>query len=130
MRNASRSRPDSSPPAAGPVLRRTLLIAGAVLILLALVALATVATPTQALALAIVGLSLGAFSIGTGHEFEPPVGWPRRLQRWPHHSRGSVNAPKNALRTPGSVRTRSIEVSARRDARDPELIQKRLREYP
>ena len=56
MRNSIRSRADSSPPAAGPVLRGILLNGGVGVIVLSLAGLVlTLLAPSQALAVVVVG---------------------------------------------------------------------------
>ncbi len=90
MTNLDRSQPNSSPPALGRVVREILVLGGAAIIVLsvALFVLASVlriVTPAQALGVGVIGFGLVAFGVGTGHELELPMDWPRALQLWPAH---------------------------------------------
>ena len=70
MTDTSRSRPSSSPPSLGPAVRAILLLAGCLVVVASVVALVSnILTPSQAMAVGLVGVSLGAFGVGTGQEF-------------------------------------------------------------
>ncbi len=98
MTNLDRSQPNSSPPALGRVIREILVIGGAAVIVLAVAlfvlgSVLSVATPAQALAVGVIGFGLLAFGVGTGHELDVPIEWPRRRQRSSaHRARGSAAA--------------------------------------
>ncbi len=85
MTSLDRSQPTSSPPALRRVVREVLVLAGAATIVVAVAlfvlgSVLDVATPAQALAVGVIGFGLVAFGVGTGHEFELPIDWPRPLQ--------------------------------------------------
>ena len=108
MTKSSRSRPDSSPPALGPIARRILQLGGAAIVVLAvalfvLASVQSIATPAQALAVGLIGLSVAAFGVGTGHEFDMSTTrlWP--IQHLPHGS-GQVDL--------GSTHARHARVGA------------------
>jgi hypothetical protein len=110
MTNLDRSQPNSSPPALRRGVREILVLAGAAIITVAVALFVlglvlNLATPAQALAVGVIGFSLVAFGVGTGHELELPIDWPRPRQLSPAH-----RAPASV--TAGSQRAEHAEAGA------------------